>query len=126
MAGRILEGRRILLLEDEFLIALDAEAACREHGATDVLVFNSPADVSDDILESRPDAAVLDVMDGGGTTLPLASRLRELEIPFIFATGLSRAEDIFLGFEGIPVVTKPYASEQLVAALAAAMDGDAA
>ena len=34
----ILSGLRILILEDEFLIALDVEQLCRDHGATDIIV----------------------------------------------------------------------------------------
>ena len=38
----MLEGLKILVLEDEFLIAMDVEQLCRDHGAEDVAVARQP------------------------------------------------------------------------------------
>lgn len=120
MAERALEGLRVLLLEDEFLIALDVEQICHDEGCAEVLSFRDLSEIDDAILDAnRVDIAIVDVMIGDGMTLPLAERLRCRAIPFVFATGLSRHEDTFSDFPDVPVVTKPYASHQLVSAMKA-------
>ena len=49
----MLEGLRILLLEDEFLIAMDVEQLCRDHGAADVAVAQ-PVLTPDEHFPERP------------------------------------------------------------------------
>ncbi|HEV7417109.1 response regulator [Tianweitania sediminis] len=122
MADKALAGKRVLLLEDEFLIALDVEHICRDEGCAEVLVFRALAEITEDVITADAvDVAVIDVMIDGGATFDLAHRLRDRNIPFVFATGLSQREEAFQAFEDVPVVTKPYAAPQLVAALRSAM-----
>lgn len=111
-----------MLLEDEFLIALDVEQICHDEGCAEVLTFRDLAEIDDAVLDgNRFDIAIVDVMIGDGVTLPLAERLQSRRLPFIFATGLSRHEDTFRAFPDVPVVTKPYASHHLVSAMQAAL-----
>lgn len=122
MADRALEGLRVLLLEDEFLIALDVEQICHDEGCADVSTFRDLAAIDGALLnEAQFDIAIIDVMMGEHMTLPVARILQSRSLPFIFATGLSRSEDTFRDFPDVPVVTKPYASHQLVSAMQAAL-----
>lgn len=122
MADRALEGLRVLLLEDEFLIALDVEQICHDEGCAEVSTFRDLSGVNDALMSDREfDIAIIDVMIGDRMTLPVAQVLQSRGLPFIFATGLSRNEDTFRDFPDVPVVTKPYASHQLVSAMHAAL-----
>ena len=117
-----LDGMRVLVLEDEFLIALDVEQLCREHGAADVTIVNNLDVLGSDPFAGEPfHAAVLDVMLAGRRTTGFASQLGERGVPFVFATGYSDSEDMFEGFEGVPVVGKPYSGRDLLDALAGAI-----
>jgi DNA-binding response OmpR family regulator len=114
----LLEGLKILVLEDEFLIAMDVEQLCRDHGASDVEIRATLEEKLDD--DATFDAAIIDVMLGGNSTLDFARRLRERDVPFIFSTGFADNQDIARLFPGVAVVGKPFSGETLISAVAAA------
>jgi DNA-binding response OmpR family regulator len=116
----LLEGLRILVLEDEFLIAMDVEQLCRDHGANDVVIARALAEIDEQKVVGEFDAAIVDLMLGGTSTLDFASRLRQSGLPFVFASGYSDPDEIKGSFPGIRLVTKPYSGTDLVEALAAA------
>lgn len=63
------------------------------------------------------DCAVLDIhLDDGATSLPAAEILLERGIPFLFATGLGFPGQL-PGFEGVPVLRKPYHYRSFVRAV---------
>ncbi|CDX23434.1 Response regulator receiver protein [Mesorhizobium sp. ORS 3324] len=116
----LLDGLRILVLEDEFLIAMDVEQLCRDHGAADVAIARELTEVDEKELPSRFDAAVVDLMLGGVSTLHFAARLRSTGVPFIFATGYPDSDELKGSFPEIGLVSKPFSGDDLVSALAAA------
>ena len=59
-------------------------------------------------------------MLGGASTLDFAAGLREANMPFVFASGYSDADEIKASFPGVRLVGKPYSGEDLVQAVAAA------
>jgi DNA-binding response OmpR family regulator len=115
----ILSGLRILILEDESLIAMDVEQLCRDHGASDIIVKRDLSGLeSDGVLDSF-DVAIIDLMLSGVSAVPFAQRLRDLNRPFLFTTGLADAA-VTSAFPGIQAIGKPYAGAELVRAIAAA------
>ena len=116
----LLDGRHILVLEDEFLIARDVEQLCLEHGAADVTIARDLAEIDERALRSRFDAAVVDLMLGGVSTLGFAARLRSEGVPFVFASGYSDSDEVKGLFPDIRLVTKPYSGDDLVEAVALA------
>ncbi|MDG4883754.1 response regulator [Mesorhizobium sp. WSM4884] len=116
----LLDGLRILVLEDEFLIAMDVEQLCRDQGAADVTIVRDLAetDLRDGL--SSFDAAIVDLMLGGVSTLDFAGRLRGAGVPFIFASGYADPEEIGGSFPEIRLVTKPYSGDDLIEAVALA------
>ena len=116
----LLAGLRVLVLEDEFLIAMDVEQICRDHGAADVRIVRSLSEVEDDRPVPDCDAAILDVMLAGQSTLDFADRLAQAGLPFIFASGYAESRDIAVRFPGVDIVGKPYSGDDLVQALARA------
>lgn len=116
----LLHGLRILVLEDEFLIAMDVEQLCRDHGAADVTIARDLGEIGEQALPSRFDAAVVDLMLGGVSTLDFAARLRSEGVPFVFASGYSDSDEVKVAFPEIRLVTKPYSGDDLIEAVAMA------
>ncbi|WP_352588350.1 response regulator [Mesorhizobium sp. M0028] len=115
-----LDGLRILILEDEFLIAMDIEQLCRDYGALDVVIARDLNEIEQQDVAAQFDVAIVDLMLSGVSTLQFASRLREAGIPFVFASGQSDMDEIKKSFPGVRLVTKPYSGDDLVEAVAAA------
>ncbi len=116
----LLEGLRILVLEDEFLIAMDVEQLCRDHGAGDVVIARDLTEIDEQTVANTFDGVIVDLMLGGTSTLDFAAQLRQAGMPFVFASGYSDADEIKASFPGVRLVTKPYSGDDLVEALAVA------
>ena len=105
-------GLRILLVEDEVLIALDCEAMLLGLGVGEVRRARTLAEGLS-LVESEPfDAAILDVRLGSEDSMPLARRLAELAIPFGFVSGLVD-EAIPVELKGRPQMPKPFNLEEV-------------
>ena len=102
-----LSGRRILVVEDEFLIAVDVQDALTEFGCTVV----GPAATADQALriiaEAPPDAAVLDVRLANGDTAPVARVLHDRRVPFVVLTGYERRQVADPLLHAAPILPKP-------------------
>ncbi|HWL82011.1 MAG TPA: response regulator [Roseomonas sp.] len=111
-----LKGRRILVVEDEALIAMLVEDALLEAGAC---VLGPAATVEEALTlfrEERPEAAVLDINLAGQASTPVADTLVEHAIPFVVATGYGAA-GLPERHREVPVLAKPYDPRDLIAAL---------
>lgn len=117
-----LQGRRILVVEDEALIALDLEMAIEDAGA-DVI---GPAMSLDEGLQlsetAEFDCAILDVDLHGREVFPLAHLLAERNVPFVFHTGHAERADLEKDFPDRPVCRKPTAPNRLLGTLAQLID----
>ncbi|WP_225007199.1 MULTISPECIES: HWE histidine kinase domain-containing protein [Novosphingobium] len=117
-----LSGLKVLLAEDNMIIALDAEQHLFDLGAADVLVAASAEEALAMIEADTPDFAALDYNLGDATSVPVAERLRALGVPFAFMTGLGDTL-VVEGLEDTPLVQKPYGASQIAAAAARALAG---
>ena len=117
---KTLDGASVLLLEDEYLIALDAELILKDLGAATVQTASNLADAEKCAQEGRFDLALLDVNINGQTSFDLAQSLRNQGVRIVFASGYDLNRTRPDGEAGI-YVTKPYTSERLREALVAAM-----
>ena len=115
----LLNGLRVLVLEDEFLIAMDVEQICRDAGAPDVILARSLQEAQA-AAPAAFDAAILDLMVGGTSTTAFAGLLQQRGLPFVFASGYSELDSTMASFPGVTVVPKPYSGDDLISALAAA------
>lgn len=115
-----LNGFRILLLEDEFLIAMDVEQICRDNGALDVAIVGNLDEIDASAARSF-DAAIVDVMLGGVSTLEFAEELLAAEIPFVFASGYTSNDELSAKFPAVELIAKPYSGDDLVDALKRAL-----
>ena len=87
MNGRILHGRRILLVEDEYLQAMDAKRWLEEAGAEVVGPTGHADDIPSLLHGSAIDAAVVDINLGKGANFSVAHMLQSRGVPFLFLTG---------------------------------------
>ncbi|MDP3495684.1 MAG: HWE histidine kinase domain-containing protein [Hyphomonadaceae bacterium] len=113
-----LSGLRVLLVEDQVLIALDAESCLKELGAAQVVIAPTSEHAMKYISQARPDLAVLDVNLGDHTSASVAELLRDLGVPFMFATGYGDTLMVPESMRSVPVVRKPYAGTTLADAIA--------
>ena len=119
-------GRRILIVEDEFLIAMELQSVVVRLGGTVIGPFVRLADALAGLAAERPDAALLDIRLQEGTTAPVAEALFARQIPFLVLSGWDRsslAEPVLLQ---APFLSKPAIERDLAAALERlfAEDGD--
>ncbi|MEP9349064.1 response regulator [Xanthobacter sp. KR7-225] len=118
-------GKRVLVVEDEFLVALGLEDNLKALGCT---VVGPVANLSAAMLAAAHetlDAAILDVNLAGETVFPAAAILVHRGIPFMFCSGYSGSGRLPEGFADAPRVPKPYTSSAIAAALADLIGTDA-
>ncbi|UFN50134.1 response regulator [Roseomonas sp. OT10] len=112
-----LEGRRVLVVEDETLVAMLVEDTLLDAGAQVMGPVASVAAALALIAEQVPDVAVLDLNLAGETSEPIADELTRLGVPFVVASGYGQS-GVPERHANVPVLAKPYAPEELTAALA--------
>jgi CheY-like chemotaxis protein len=116
--SKLLTGKRCLVLDDEFLIALDIQQVLEMAGAA-VTCVSEAADALAAIRNGpRFDLAVLDVVLGGATgpSMTVAAALTMQRTPIVFLTGILGEGMHTREFPNAPVVEKPYEPEMLLAA----------
>ncbi|KQS55599.1 two-component system sensor histidine kinase/response regulator [Brevundimonas sp. Leaf363] len=113
----LLKGQDILLVEDSLIIALDAEDIATRLGAATVTTAATVEGALDNIDAARPTVAMLDINLGDRNSYPIADRLAELNIPFIFATGYGEQANPPIEHRGRLIVQKPYTLENVARAM---------
>lgn len=110
-----LDGKRVLIVDDESLIALHAEDILIEHGAVPVGPALSLSEALASIEKRDFDAVLLDVNLNGQSSRPVADWLAAAQIPFVVVTGYGR-----LGWSDLApiVLPKPYDAKTVCEALA--------
>lgn len=107
-------AQRLLVVEDELLVALDIESILTEAGMVVVGPAASAAEALELIASTAFDAALLDANLHGEPINDVAAALVERRIPFAYVTGYGR-ESLPPGFEAT-IITKPFDANQLVSA----------
>jgi len=115
-----LKGARILLVEDDGLIALATEYMLQDAGAVVVGPASSVRAALMLVEDCRIDVALLDVRLGSENVFPVADMLAANAIPFVFLSG--HGEDgLPPHLAGRPCLTKPCDSAQVFVALGKAL-----
>jgi two-component system, response regulator PdtaR len=124
ISDSLLNGKRCLVLDDEFLIALDIQQILELAGAKHVASVATASEAMELFRrDSNFDLAVLDVKLGGseGNSLGVASMLAKAGTPFVFLTGM-RIDNVHAQkFPQAPVVEKPYDALALLDAVQRAL-----
>lgn len=116
-----LAGARVLLVEDEYVIAQMAADMLAELGASVVGPAGRLAEGMRLAEIEALDAAVLDVNLRGERVDPVAEVLAGRGIPFVLATGYGEVD--FAGSRGWALIEKPYTQWKLAEALSHALAG---
>ena len=114
------EAVRVLVVEDEAIIAMTAEDMLEELGCTAVACASTLQEALAAIEAGGFEVALLDINLNGHESLPAAARLRELGRPFVFTTGYGAAGS-GADFADVPLVTKPYQLADLEDAIGRAL-----
>lgn len=113
-----LPGERILIVEDEALVAMILEDQLADLGISVAATCSSVPDAMQAIEKSAPHAAILDVNLRGQLVYPVADRLMDRGIPFVFVTGYGR-ESIDRRYSFVKVLEKPVERQALEGLFAA-------
>ncbi|RZJ98040.1 MAG: response regulator [Novosphingobium sp.] len=117
--GERLLGKRVLIVEDEAMVALELQYAFEDEGAEIVgpaqTLARALATVSQD---HEIDVALLDVDLAGENIYPVADLLRQRGVPFAFHTGHGSRSEIGALFPGATTFMKPALPEALIEHLA--------
>lgn len=107
---------RVLIVEDEALIAMMAEDMIEELDADVAHTAASLSEAEVAIAAGGFDFAILDVNLNGDNSMSLAALLKSRGVPFAFTTGYG-AGGVDDAHRDVPVMTKPYTLDELGAAL---------
>lgn len=114
---RRLNGKCVLIAEDEPLVGLDLEDAVLDAGGAPLGPFASVSDALAAIETFKVDAAILDVRLLDGDSFPLADALLREDVPMVFHSGhVSR--DVIGAYPRAGLVRKPCPPDRLLAMLA--------
>jgi DNA-binding response OmpR family regulator len=107
MRHAVLRGRRVLIVEDVALLAATYEDILMEAGA-EVVGPATTLDVAQRLAEEETlSAALLDIRLNGDEIWPVARRLNNRGVPFVFVTGLFDNEGLPVEWRGRPILAKP-------------------
>ena len=115
----------MLVLEDNFLIALDAEDMLKTLGVGHVEIAINLGQATALIAEQQFDFALLDVDLGRETSFDFARKLVTLGIPFGFVSGYEENADFPAPLRAYPRLPKPFNEEMLRDLLMMAPQGGA-
>jgi DNA-binding response OmpR family regulator len=104
--------RRVLIVEDDVLIAADLESIVSMAVNAEVVLSRSVARAKE-LMESSLDLALLDVDVTNGKTFEVATMLKARQTPFVFLSG-SRREHIPAELSDAPFIVKPYNPGEVV------------
>lgn len=98
----------VLVVEDNLIIAMDAEDIFLGMGSRDVAVAGSVDAALLEILRRPFDFALLDINLGSETSFPIARELKRLGVPFVFASGYGDGAQFPDDLAGTRMINKPY------------------
>ena len=113
------KGLRVLVVEDEFIIADEIAAIVQAAGHSVLGPVASVEDAAAIVAKERPGFAIIDANLRGKSSSSLARQLVELGIPFCVCTGY-RPDDLRSTFGDVVLIQKPVSARSLAAILASA------
>lgn len=116
-----LQGRRVLVIEDESLVAMLLETILDDMGCA---VVGPESNIDDGLTAATTeglDAALLDVNVAGREVFPVAEALKARGVPFVFSTGYGQA-GLPEHWRGNPTIQKPFTEGAIREALMKAMN----
>lgn len=118
-SGTLLDGRCIMLAEDEFLISCHLQAILEDAGAS--VKTASTVGEAVELACNGIDGALLDVFLADGEVFPAADLLAERQLPMVFHSGHANPQDLTDRYPRAKALAKPASEEILLATLAELM-----
>lgn len=112
---------RVLLLEDNLIIAMDTEILLQELGASEVVLTSSVAEAMEALSGPPFDFVLMDVNLGDETSSKVAEAVIEAGTPFAFVTGYGETRELVSKFENPVILEKPYEGSALQRAMTEAL-----
>ncbi|AKH44246.1 DNA-binding NtrC family response regulator [Altererythrobacter atlanticus] len=116
------ERPRVLVVEDEFIIALDLSETVKDLGYALEGPFADKKTAFSALGRGLPDCAILDVFTKDGEVFPLADALTEAGVPIIFHSGHVDAEEMRKRYPRAIACNKPCPPDHMIDMLQAALD----
>ena len=116
VGSKRLEGKRILVVEDESLLAMDIAGQLEDAGAIVIGPAGTAAAALSLIEQYRFHGALLDANLAGNPVDDIAAALVDNNIPFVFVSGYSRAS-LPKAFDAVELLSKPFNARGLLAAV---------
>jgi len=110
--------QKILLVEDDMLIAMELEERLGEMGYAVLGPAATLAEGEKLISAEKPDAALLDANLGGESSVPLGAKLAAMGVPVAFCTGYDHIKGLPPELASALILTKPLSDADLKAGLA--------
>ncbi|MEM8753907.1 MAG: response regulator, partial [Pseudomonadota bacterium] len=103
-----------LIVEDNFVIAQGMAQQLEDFGFDDVRMCGTVENALESLEDELPAFAILDVNLGhGATSEPIAAKLSDLGVPFVFVTGYGDNFDFPPALRGVAKLPKPVPSADL-------------
>jgi len=116
-SGKELMGTRVLIVEDEPLVAMDHADRLIDAGAHIVGPCALVSEAMEVLEKDDVDVAVIDYVLGDGNTEPLQAALDQKQVPYVIVTAYPR---VLVRRDGQQTIhTKPVSTETLCAAVKA-------
>lgn len=106
-----LSGKRILIVEDEYLVAMELADEMEQLGA-EIVALTGSLDEAMRAADDALDGALVDLQLGGDKAFAVAEKLRRARVPVILTTGYDVA-GLPEGLRDCPRITKPFSPDQL-------------
>ena len=120
LAPRPLEGLRVLVVEDNLLLAEVTRLLLEDSGCEVVGPAGRLARGLRLAQDQAIDGAILDINLHGEMSFPIAELLHARAVPFIFVTGYEDRAIVPMAFRAAPRLDKPVTDEQLLEAMVGA------
>jgi DNA-binding NtrC family response regulator len=103
-----IRGRRILIAEDEAMIALDLESVLQDLGCEIIGPVANVEDIVEQCEAHHPDGALLDINLRGKQVFAVLPRLIQQGVPVIITSGYDDVTLIPQDFRELPRISKPF------------------
>jgi CheY-like chemotaxis protein len=123
LAPRLLEGLRVLVVEDNLLFAEVTRLALEESGCAVVGPAGRLQRGLELAREEAIDGAILDINLHGEMSFPIAEVLSARGVPFVFVTGYEDRSIVPIAFRSAPRLDKPVTDQQLLEVMIATFTG---
>ena len=115
--GQVADKYKILIVEDEALIAMELGERLADMGYDVLGPALSLEDAEAMLASVTPDAALLDANLGGRSSVPLGAALAARGVPLAFCTGYDKIKNLPPELSQAPLLTKPISDADLIAGL---------